>query len=591
MVNIFDRDARTNENVPEAYRDLDRYEARKKVVADLEAQGLVDKIEPHTHMVPHGDRSGVAIEPWLTEQWYVDAATLAKPAIEAVEQGRTVFVPQQWTKTYYEWMRNIQPWCVSRQLWWGHQIPAWYGPDGQVFVEEDEALAEAASRQHYGKAVALTRDPDVLDTWFSSGLWPFSTLGWPEKTPELARYYPGDVLVTGLDIIFFWVARMMMLGIHFMGDVPFRQVHIHGLIRDERGRKMSKTTGNVIDPLELIDKYGCDAVRFTLSALATPGRDVKVATGRVEGYRNFATKLWNASRFAQMNQCAPVAGFDPAGNRQTVNRWIVSEAVATTRRVGQAIETYRFDEAAAALYQFVWGTFCDWYVEFAKPILMGTDLDAAAETRATTAWTIRRILRCLHPIMPFVTEELGAQFALPGDQKLIREPWPEDSDALVDGKASAEMGWVVRLIEQVRSIRAQYGVEPGKQLGASLVHAAPETQARLKTHRELILRLGRLERVELADVAGKGVIESVIDEATLALDIAAAIDKTAELKRLDKELGKVAGEIGKLQAKLANQGFLAKAPPEVVEEIRERLSEAETVKARLSEARERLAKL
>jgi valyl-tRNA synthetase len=369
MVNIFDRDAKLTDAVPEAYRGLDRYAARKKIVADLEAQGLIEKVEPHTHMVPHGDRSGVAIEPWLTDQWYVDAATLAKPAIAAVEQGRTRFVPEHWTKTYYDWMRNIQPWCVSRQLWWGHQIPAWYGPDGQVFVELDEEAARAAAREHYGKDVALVRDPDVLDTWFSSGLWPFSTLGWPQRTPELARYYPGDVLVTGFDIIFFWVARMMMLGIHFMGEVPFREVYIHALVRDERGQKMSKSKGNIIDPLEVIDQYGCDALRFTFAALATPGRDIKLATSRVEGYRNFATKLWNAARFAEMNGCAPVDGFDPAATRQTVNRWIVSEAAAVTRRVAQAIETYRFDDAAAALYQFVWGTFCDWYLEFAKPIL------------------------------------------------------------------------------------------------------------------------------------------------------------------------------------------------------------------------------
>ncbi|MCC6467050.1 MAG: valine--tRNA ligase, partial [Alphaproteobacteria bacterium] len=589
MVNIFDRDAKLTDAVPEAYRGLDRYAARKKVVADLEAAGLIEKIDAHTHMVPHGDRSGVAIEPWLTDQWYVDAATLAKPAIEAVEQGRTKFVPEHWTKTYYDWMRNIQPWCVSRQLWWGHQIPAWYGPDGRVFVELDEPAAKAAAHKHYGKDMALVRDPDVLDTWFSSGLWPFSTLGWPDKTPELARYYPGDVLVTGFDIIFFWVARMMMLGIHFMGEVPFREVYIHALVRDERGQKMSKSKGNIIDPLEVIDQYGCDALRFTFAALATPGRDIKLATSRVEGYRNFATKLWNAARFAEMNDCAPVAGFDPAGNRQTVNRWIVSEAAAVTRRVAQAIETYRFDDAAAALYQFAWGTFCDWYLEFAKPILGGTDADAAAETRATVAWAIRRILRVLHPIMPFVTEELGRNFALPGDKQMIREPWPEDAAALTDDKAAAEMNWVVRLIEAIRSIRAQYNV-PGKALTAALAHASPATAKRLDTHRELIQHLGRLSAIAVAtDAAAKGAIENVVDEATLRLFIADAVDKAAELKRIGKELDKIVAEAGKLRAKLGNEGFLAKAPPEVVEEMRERLAEAETTIARLTEARDRLA--
>ncbi len=590
MINIMDRDAKLNDAVPEPYRGLDRYEARKRVVADLEALGLVEKIEPHTHTVPHGDRGGVAIEPWLTDQWYVDAATLAKPAIAAVEQGRTKFVPEHWTKTYYDWMRNIQPWCVSRQLWWGHQIPAWYAEDGSVFVEETEEAAKAAAKAKYGKDVALTRDPDVLDTWFSSGLWPFSTLGWPEKTPELQRYYPGDVLVTGFDIIFFWVARMMMLGIHFMGDVPFRHVYIHALVRDERGQKMSKSKGNVLDPLDVIDQYGCDAMRFTFAVLATPGRDIKLATSRVEGYRNFATKLWNAARFAEMNNCVPVAGFDPAANKQTVNRWIVGEAMGLARRVGQSIEAYRFDDASAALYQFVWGTFCDWYLEFAKPIFNGTDAAAAAETRATVAWTLRHILRVLHPVMPFVTEELWAQFQLPGDRKLITESWPAEGSAPVDAAASAEMNWVVKLIEAIRSIRAQYNVEPAKQLTAALAHATPATAKRLETHRELILRLGRLSEIAVAaDASAKGAIESVVDEATLRLFIADAVDKPAELIRIGKELDKIAAEAGKSKAKLGNEGFLAKAPPEVVEEMRERLAEAETTIARLTEARDRLA--
>ncbi len=589
MVNIFDRDAKLNDNVPAEYRGMDRYAARKKIVAALEEQGLVEKIDPHAHTVPHGDRSGVAIEPWLTDQWYVDAATLAKPAIEAVETGKTVFVPEHWTKTYYEWMRNIQPWCVSRQLWWGHQIPAWYGPDGTIFVELDEAAAKAAAKKHYGKDAVLTRDPDVLDTWFSSALWPFSTLGWPEQTPELARYYPGDVLVTGFDIIFFWVARMMMMGIHFMGEVPFRQVYIHALVRDERGQKMSKSKGNIIDPLEVIDQYGCDALRFTFAALATPGRDIKLAASRVEGYRNFATKLWNAARFAEINECKPVQGFDPAGNKHVVNRWIVGETVQLTRRVAQAIEAYRFDDAAAQLYQFAWGTFCDWYLEFAKPIL---NSDSAAETRATTAWVLRRILSALHPVMPFVTEELAQQFKLPGEGMLIRAPWPDDPDALIDAAASAEMNGVVKLIAAVRSIRSQYNVEPGKMLAASLTHASPATAGRVAAHRDLILKLARLERIDVADKpAGKGAIETVVDEATLAVHIAEAIDKPAELKRLGKELDKIAGETGKMKAKLGNDGFLSKAPPEVVEELRERLAEAETASARLTEARDRLAAL
>ena len=332
LINIFDADARMNDAVPEPYRGLDRFAARDKVVADLEAAGLLEKVADHTLMVPHHDRSGVVIEPWLTDQWFCDARVLAKPAIAAVEDGQTRFVPRQWENTFFEWMRNIQPWCISRQLWWGHQIPAWYGPDGAVFVAESEAEAVAEAEAKYGRPVELRRDEDVLDTWFSSALWPFSTLGWPEETRELARYYPGDVLVTGFDIIFFWVARMMMMGLHFMGDVPFRTVYIHALVRDERGQKMSKSRGNIIDPLELIDRYGCDALRFTLAALAAPGRDIKLAESRVEGYRNFATKLWNAARYAEMNGCAPVDGFSPAAARLTVNRWIATAAADCARR-------------------------------------------------------------------------------------------------------------------------------------------------------------------------------------------------------------------------------------------------------------------
>ncbi|MGE5768273.1 MAG: valine--tRNA ligase, partial [Bacteroidota bacterium] len=410
MINVFDRDAHLNDAVPQAYRGLERFEARKRVVADLEALRLVEKIDDHRNVVPHGDRSGVPIEPYLTDQWYVDAATLAKPAIEAVEQGRTVFVPKQWENTYFEWMRNIQPWCISRQLWWGHQVPAWYGPDGEVFVAHDEAEAGALAAAHYGKAAKLTRDPDVLDTWFSSALWPFSTLGWPEETPALKRYYPGDVLVTGFDIIFFWVARMMMDGLHFMdGEVPFHTVYIHALVRDEKGQKMSKSKGNVLDPLDLTDKFGADAVRFTLTALAAQGRDIKLAESRIEGYRNFCTKIWNAARFCEMNECRYGPDYDPAANTQRVNRWIVSQLAQAEPRVRKAIEDYRFNEAAQALYQFVWNTYCDWYLEFAKPLFQGSDEAAKAETRATALWVLHRALFLLHPIMPFLTEELWQQ--------------------------------------------------------------------------------------------------------------------------------------------------------------------------------------
>ncbi len=590
-INIMDRDARiTGDEVPEAYRGLDRYEARKKVVAELEALGLLEKIEPHTHMVPHGDRSGVAIEPWLTDQWYVDAATLAKPAIEAVETGKTVFVPKQWENTYFEWMRNIQPWCISRQIWWGHQIPAWYGPDGHFFVEETEEAAIAAAKAHYGEDVALTRDQDVLDTWFSSALWPFSTLGWPDETPELARYYPTDVLVTGFDIIFFWVARMMMMGLHFMKDVPFRTVYIHALVRDEKGQKMSKSKGNVIDPLELIDQYGTDALRFTLTAMAAQGRDIKLAVSRVEGYRNFATKLWNAARYTQMNGVAPVPGFKPVGLSQTVNRWIVGALAEAAKKVGESIEAYKFNEAANTAYAFTWGTFCDWYLEFTKPILNGSDEAAIAETRATTAWVLDEILHMLHPLMPFITEELWKQLSTDRANRLISARWPEHGAELVDPAARDEMDWVVRTISSVRSMRSEMNVPPAAQIELKLKDAGPESLKRLDTHRDLILRMGRLSSVEpLSGPVPKSAVQAVLDEATLILPLEGIVDLDKERARLTKEIEKLSGEIKKIDAKLSNEQFVAKAPEEVIEEQRDRRDTAEQARDKLRKALEMLA--
>lgn len=588
-INILDRDARLNENVPEDYRGLDRYEARKKIVAAFEALELLEKIEPHTHMVPHGDRSGVAIEPWLTDQWYVDAATLAKPAIEAVETGKTVFVPKQWENTYFEWMRNIQPWCISRQIWWGHQIPAWYGPDGLFFVEESEAAARAAAAKHYGSDVELTRDPDVLDTWFSSALFPFSTLGWPDQTPELERYYPTDVLVTGFDIIFFWVARMMMMGLHFMKDVPFRTVYIHALVRDERGQKMSKSKGNVIDPLEIIGEYGTDALRFTLAAMAAQGRDIKLATNRVEGYRNFATKLWNAARYCQMNGCEPVAGYRPAGLTQTVNRWIIGELADATRKVADAIDAYKFNEAASAAYQFTWGNFCDWYMEFTKPILAGTDEAAKAETRATTAWVLDQILHVLHPIMPFITEELWEQLSPNRANRLITANWPEVGPELVDPAARDEMNWVVRMISSVRSMRSEMNVPPAAQIELKLKDAGEGSLKRLDTHRDLILRLARLSSVEpLAGPVPKSAIQAIQDEATLVLPLEGIVDLDKERARLTKEIDKLAGEVKKIDAKLSNEQFVAKAPEEVIEEQRDRREAADQARDKLQKALEML---
>ncbi|HIP08223.1 MAG TPA: valine--tRNA ligase, partial [Rhodospirillales bacterium] len=463
MINIFDRNARLNETVPKVYRGMDRFEARKKIIADMSSLGLLEKIEDNEMTVPYGDRSGVVIEPWLTDQWFVDAKSLAKPAIEAVQMGRTKFVPKQWEKTYFDWMLNIQPWCISRQIWWGHQIPAWFGPDGHIFVELNEEDAYLAAERHYGERKELTRDEDVLDTWFSSALWPFSTLGWPENTKELMKHYPTDVLVTGFDIIFFWVARMMMMGLHFMEDVPFRTVYIHALVRDEHGQKMSKSKGNVIDPLELIDKYGADALRMTLAALATQGRDIKLSENRVEGYRNFTTKLWNVARFCELNECQFDLKFDPFACEQPINQWIVGKVVDAAFKVERGIKDYKFNEAAGAIYQFTWGTFCDWYVEFSKPILLGDEEHIISETRATAAWVLYQVLKLLQPFMPFVSEELWEKLGFDRDGKLIKADWPEFDGQLVSN-VNIEMDWVVDLVSEVRSLRVEMNVPPGAQI-------------------------------------------------------------------------------------------------------------------------------
>ncbi len=588
MINVLDRDANMSDDVPEVYRGLDRYAAREKIVQEMEGLGLLDKIEPHVLMAPYGDRSGVVIEPWLTDQWFVDAPTLAKPAIEAVETGKTQFVPKQWENTYFEWMRNIQPWCVSRQIWWGHQIPAWYGPDGTIFVELDEETARAAARAHYGKDVDLVRDTDVLDTWFSSALWPFSTLGWPDETPELARYYPTDVLVTGFDIIFFWVARMMMMGLHFMGDVPFRTVYIHALVRDEKGQKMSKSKGNVIDPLNLIDSYGSDALRFTMAALAAQGRDVKMSESRVEGYRNFATKLWNAVRFCQMNECLPVDGFAPGSCQKTVNRWIIGKLSEASTRLEEMLDSYRFNEAANAIYHFVWGTLCDWYVEFAKPIFQGSDEAAKAETRATAAWVIDQALHLLHPFMPHITEELWEQIADRKGVRLITARWP-DLGNLLDPSADAEMDWVVRLVSAIRAVRAEMNVPPGARIPLILKNANTESKRRLEAHKDIILGLARLASVEASDdVPANGAVEVVVDEASAVLPVADFIDVAQEKARLQKEITRLEGEIAKVDKKLSNEAFIAKAPVEVVEEQRERAREWGVARDRMAEALSRL---
>ncbi|NVN86221.1 MAG: valine--tRNA ligase [Rhodopseudomonas sp.] len=616
---------------------VDRFAARKLILARLEDFGFLQRVEPNVHMVPHGDRSGVVIEPYLTDQWYVDAKTLAQPAIAAVRSGATAFVPKNWEKTYFEWMDNIQPWCISRQLWWGHQIPAWYGPDGKVFVAETEEEAVGHALGYYveqevitpeqGEAMAndpaqregfITRDEDVLDTWFSSALWPFSTLGWPDSDTDIKRYYPTDVLVTGFDIIFFWVARMMMMGMHFMKDVPFPTVYIHALVRDEKGAKMSKSKGNVIDPLHLIDDYGADALRFTLAAMAAQGRDIKLAPQRVEGYRNFATKLWNASRFAEMNGCALPKGFDHTAATQTLNRWIAHETVRATREVTEAIEAYRFNDAAAAAYRFVWNVYCDWYLELAKPVMMGEDGPAKTETRAMVAWARDEILKLLHPFMPFITEELWAVTA-PRDVLLALAPWsrqrgptpaelsllaasvagdpvamptiinmPEPTPDFRDDAAEAEIGWVVDLVTAIRSLRAEMNITPATLTPLMLIKASPDMQARAQRWSDVVKRLARVGEISFADTAPQGAVQLLVRGEVAALPLKGLIDLVAEQARLDKELAKAEADIKRVDAKLLNEKFVANAPDEIVEEEKDKHAAATARKVKILEALERL---
>jgi valyl-tRNA synthetase len=584
--------------IPAKYRGLDRFEARKAIVADLTAlaeenatRGL-DHIEDKKIMVPHDEKSKlVVIEPFLTDQWWVKADVLAQPALASVREGRTKFVPQQYENTYFAWLENIKPWCISRQLWWGHQIPAWYGPDNEAFVAYNEAEAQEAAAKHYGKPVELTRDPDVLDTWFSSALWPFSTLGWPDETAELKRYYPTDVLVTGFDIIFFWVARMMMMGLEFLDEEPFHTVYMHALVRDEKGQKMSKTKGNVIDPLKLVDEYGADATRFTLAAMAAQGRDLKLAISRVEGYRNFVTKLWNAARFLEMNECRRVEGFDPKANKLALNRWIVGATVRALASVRQGIEDYKFNESANSAYDFVWGTFCDWYVEFAKPVFNGEDEAAKAETRATAAWALDQILIMLHPMMPFVTEELWAETGKAGPKRdglLILTEWPT-YQGLEDAAADAELAWLVDVISNIRSVRAEMNVPAGAKLQLVVTGAGEQTLARLVAGTSLISRLARLEQISPQNQVPGESAQFVVGDSTYALPLAGVIDITAEKSRLEKEVGKLDGEVSGIDKKLGNEQFVSKAPEEVIEEQKARREAAIYRRHRILEALKRLS--
>ena len=587
MLNMLDADGAVCQTadglVPAELIGLDRFEARWRVVAMIEEAGLLERIEDRTIQTPYGDRSGVVIEPWLTDQWYVDAATLARPAIEAVRSGAIEIVPKTWEKTWFNWMENIQPWCVSRQLWWGHRIPAWFDEDGNVFVAqtEEEAQAQAGNRK-------LKRDEDVLDTWFSSALWPFATLGWPEAdAPLLAKHYPNDLLVSGFDILFFWDARMAMQGIHFMKEVPWRRLYLHGLVRAADGQKMSKSKGNVVDPLGLIDTYGADALRFFMAAMESQGRDVKMDEKRVEGYRNFATKLWNAVRFAQANGigASDTLAAPPAG--LAVNTWIIGEVAATLAELDKAMAELRFDAAAHAIYHFVWDQFCDWYLELVKPVLgEGGVVAEAEETRKVAGWVIDQILVMLHPFMPFITEELWhAQGQR--DYDLIVAKWPAPR-AQLDPRASAEIGWLIRLVSQVRAVRAELGVPPGARLPAIVNDAAEETKAAIRRLAPTLARLARIDDWSFDGTAEGGAAQVVVDEATIILPLEGIIDIAAEKARLTKSLHAAQKEAQSLEARLANPAFVEKAKPEAVEKARADHAEKVAEAARLAAALARL---
>ena len=575
----------------DSWQGLERFEARKRVIDEITELGLLDKIEDNTHMVPFGDRSDVVIEPWLTDQWYVDAATLAKPAIEAVKSGQTKFVPANWEKTYFDWMENIQPWCISRQLWWGHQIPAWYGPDGEVFVAESEQDAYVAAKTHYGHDTELTRDEDVLDTWFSSALWPFSTLGWPDDTPELHKHYKTDVLVTGFDIIFFWVARMMMMGLHFKQEVPFHTVYIHALVRDEKGAKMSKSKGNVIDPLELADKYSADALRFTLSAMAAMGRDIKLSESRVEGYRNFATKLRNATRFCEINECFTAGAFNPAEATLPLTQWLVGETYRATEAITASLEAYRFNDASTSVYQFIWDGFCDWFIELAKPILQGDDEAAKIETQAAAQWGLQNALKLLHPFMPYVTEELWQEIKPvdTGAKFLMLENWPQIPENLMNKDADAEINWVIKAITSIRSVRSEMNVPAGAKIPLIVSGSNELTQQRIVRHNDVLKRLARLDTITVQNDFPEGSIQSIVEEAVFAIHLNEVIDVTAETDRLKKEITKVEKEISKISGKLNNQGFLEKAPDAVIQENKSRLQDEQSKLEKLETALGRLS--
>ena len=616
MINILTADAHLNDEVPEPFRGMDRYEGRQAVVEAMEALGLLDKIEDHRLKVPRGDRSGVVIEPWLTLQWYVDAKKLAGPAIEAVESGAIEFVPKQWENTYFAWMRDIQDWCISRQLWWGHRIPAWYDADGNVYVGKDEAAIRAT--HDLPDSLALAQDDDVLDTWFSSALWTFSTLGWPEETEELAKFHPASVLVTGFDIIFFWVARMIMMSLHLKREVPFKQVYVHGLVRDGEGQKMSKSKGNVLDPIDLIDGidlealvskrtssmmqpqqaakiekatrkqfpdgipgYGTDALRYTFYSLASTGRDIKFDLGRMEGFRNFCNKLWNAARYVLMN----TEGFDPAApsHRSEADEWILSRLQTTITETANSIEQYRFDHAAQTLYDFVWNEYCDWYLELSKPVLW--DDPSSNELRQGTLRTLlevlETILRLMHPLMPFITEEIWQNVAprlgINGDSIMLAQ-WPEADHELIYGDAEAEMEWLKSIIVAVRTIRSESNIPPGDELGLILGNTVADDSARVTRHKQALAKLAKVASITIAKSGEEQppTLSALAGTIEVMVPMAGVIDVDKELARLDKELDRLTAERGRLAGKLSNDNFVARAPADVVDKERAKLADIET---------------
>ena len=588
MINILNEDATLNENTP--FAGMSTQEARQKTIEKLTELGLMEKIEDHPMVIPYGDRSGVVIEPLMTDQWFVDAPKLAVEAIRVVEEGKMQFVPKSYEKTYFEWMRNIQPWCISRQLWWGHQMPIWYGSDGEIFCEETEEEAYKQAEKHYGKKVELTRETDVLDTWFSSGLWAFSTLGWPEAGEYLKTFYPTSVLVTGFDIIFFWVARMMMMSMYAMKDVPFKKCYMHGLVRDEQGRKMSKSKGNTIDPMETIEKYGADALRFFMAAMETQGRDINVSEARIAGYRNFATKLWNAARFCEMNGCAEPEGFDAHAVRSEINKWIVAKADIASAEVTKHLNDFRFSDAANAIYQFVWGTFCDWYIELTKPIFYGENAEDIAETKATAAWVLDRILVVLHPFMPFITTELWNNLA-ERKVKLIHAPWPQ---VKAMRPAAPAIDWAIDLISTIRSLRSEMNLPASAKLHVYLKNMSADSAAYLQDMQTLICSLARLEKIELfkeGQEITKDMVQNVFKEGVLLLPLKGVVDFAAERERLNKELENLNRNLENYARKLSNQSFVERAPANVVAEEKRRQAEAMENKTKVEEALARIVGL